>query len=133
MGLDQYARLYNPDKVVLDKKTGVETPYCCNDNFWYWRKNRFLNGWMENLYINKCKLQGIQPEEFNCVDLILTREDIVLLEKDIKENKLPDAQGFFWGNELVYTDDNKNEDLEFCRRALEQYDNENYIVYSCWW
>ena len=60
----------------------------------YWRKHPDLHGWMENLYREK----GGTTESFNCVRVVLAPPDLDRLEADIKERRLPETQGFFFGD-----------------------------------
>ena len=124
MGLDQYVCCYQgekPDEEVdfeLDKS--IERSHLHT-----WRKHPDLHGWMEDLYNHK----GGQ-NEFNCVNLWLSREDIQDLKKSIKENSLPYTSGFFFGES---DGSEKEEDLEFCERALDKINNGYQIYYTSWY
>jgi hypothetical protein len=48
---------------------------------------------MENLYREK----GGAAESFKCLRVVLAPPDLDRLEADIKERRLPDTQGFFFG------------------------------------
>ena len=70
MGLDQYA--------YRVKANGEPFEIA------YWRKHNRLQGWMENLWVEKGKPNiqkhpdtGELIDEFNCVDMELTWEDII--------------------------------------------------------
>ena len=52
----------------------------------YWRKHNRLQGWMEERYTEKGG-----KEQFNCVDLELTEEDIDDLETAIEDRELPET------------------------------------------
>jgi hypothetical protein len=118
MGLDQYAA------IRLDTKN--------EDGFWdteelaYWRKHPNLQGFMENLYTEKGG-----TEEFNCVDLELTLEDIDALEVSVKGEELPETGGFFFGD--CSDEHYKDEDLEFCANARKALADGQTVVYSSWW
>jgi ABC-type sugar transport system ATPase subunit len=56
----------------------------------YWRKHPNLHGWMEKLYFEK----GGSAEVFDCVAVVLTREDLDRLEADVKARRLPHTTGF---------------------------------------
>jgi hypothetical protein len=60
----------------------------------YWRKHPDLHGWMEKLYREK----GGAAQSFNCVRMVLAATDLDRLEADIKESRLPDTEGFFFGD-----------------------------------
>lgn len=93
MGLDQYA--------YAAAKAGN---WDNSKELAYWRKHPNLQGWMEARWIEKLAAQGIKPEDspwgssFNGVELELTIEDLEDLERDIRGQKLPTTQGFFFGN-----------------------------------
>ena len=98
----------------------------------YWRKHNRLQGWMEERYANKGG-----KEEFNCVDLELTEEDINDLETAIEDRELPETGGFFFGNDS-YSDYEgeygyKQVDIDFIEKARQILESGNRVVYSCWW
>ena len=108
MGLDQYAY-----KVKGDQRWEIA----------YWRKHANLEGYMEEVFRSR---GGIG--DFNCVDLKLTKTD--LLELRDKHRDLPDADGFFWGE----TSQKKIEDTQtFIEVALQAVDEGWDIIYSSWW
>ena len=118
MGLDQ-----NAYKVSQD---GEREELAC------WRKHNRLQGWMEERYVVKGGM-----EEFNCVDLELTEEDINDLETAIDSRALPQTGGFFFGNDSYseYDDEygDKETDQKFIKDARAALDDGWKIVYSCWW
>ena len=87
----------------------------------YWRKHPNLHGWMERLWERKGypgRDPFPQPDEdpdFNNVELELTWEDLDQLEQDIRNKKLPDTSGFFFGNNA--DDHYQEQDLKFVRDA----------------
>lgn len=121
MGLDMYAYV----------KTS-ETPENCSGNeLKYWRKNNALHYWMYKLWSKK---QGkeLAVDDFNCESLQLTKEDVLQLRADIKNNELIPASGFFWGT-LEYPDWRKEEDLNFCFRALDEIQDGATVTYCADW
>jgi hypothetical protein len=117
MGLDQYAYT----------GTGEE-----RKDVFYWRKHNRLQGWMEELYRRKGG-----TEEFNCVDVELSLEDIDQLEATILNKNLPETQGFFFGSDS-YSDYEgeygyKDDDLSFIDKAKKLLNNNNKLYYSSWW
>ena len=120
MGLDQYAYRVN------DTGERVEITY--------WRKHNRLQGWMENLWVEKG-----YTEEFNLEDLELGWEDIIKLEKDIGERTLPSTQGFFYGSDSYDyhsdygTYDDYENDLIFIEQSKIALDCGDKVVYTCWW
>ena len=117
MGLDMYAHA-----VEQGKELDLEQP-----EFYYWRKNNALHGWMEKLYENKGG-----DEQFNCVPLHLEFQDLEKLRDDILADKLKPTEGFFFG-EQNYSESQKLNDLQFVESALELISNGFDIYYHCWW
>ena len=90
MGLDQYAYATdsNDEQVELA----------------YWRKHNRLQGWMEDLWIDKGKpfdgeLEDNGLGDFNCVPVELTEDDLDALEADVCEKAMPETGGFFFGDD----------------------------------
>ena len=139
MGLDQYAvaRKGEPRKVTQTWTTtdadGNEEEVVEYYNEWddtielaTWRKHPNLQGWMQNLYYEKGG-----GEEFNCVDLELTLDDLNALEATLDEEELPETIGFFFGSNA---DDHYAEaDREFIVQARAAIKQGYTVVYSSWW
>lgn len=115
MGLDQY--------MIAQKGEEFE-------EIGLWRKHANLQGWMEKLAVKKGLVNN--PKDFNCIDMYLTRDDLIDLELDIKNDNLPHTRGFFFGES--YGDDaEKQQDLLYVENA-KQYSDMNWdIIYKCWW
>lgn len=116
MGLDQYAK---------DGITG--------EPFAEWRKHNRLDGWMQQKYTSKGG-----TEQFNCVPLELTIEDILELESVIISESLPLTSGFFYGRDSYkeYNDSEwgyKQNDIEFIHDAKEILDQGHTVIYTNWW
>ena len=132
MGLDQYA--------TLVRKTSKRPPIIefsqedvYDDVFFYWRKNRFLHGYMEELFETKCAELGIsEPPEFNCVPVQLTIDDINKLEFVVRHGLLEDCQGFFWGHG-DYEEADMLRDLEFCKKAKSALEEPDILLYYHAW
>ena len=126
MGLDQFAyRLKSKPETEVDFEIQDESEMV---KIQQWRKHPNLEGWMAELYYEK----GGEREEFNCANLQLTWEDILNLERDIKENKLPPTTGFFFGADEG-DDEEMAEDLKFVDAAKEALTEGHYVMYSSWW
>jgi hypothetical protein len=117
MGLDMYAYIRNDEE---DKPTEIA----------YWRKHNRLHGWMENLYHEKGG-----TEEFNCVPVLLTVEDLDRLEKIIECKALPETNGFFFGGDSYeeYEEWYKEDDLKFIKVARQSIEDGNKVYYDSWW
>lgn len=136
MGLDQFA--YRVKKGFIKHPVDFETEEYNEETkqheklvdkkeLHYWRKHPNLQGWMENLYYEK---DG-ESDEFNCVNVQLTWEDLERLEDDIKNNKLPDTCGFFFGDDS--DEYYKKDDLKFIEEALLAIRKGYDVYYSSWW
>ena len=122
MGLDQYAYASENGKNDDDSREIA-----------YWRKHNRLQGWMENKYIDDGG-----KEQFNCVAVELTIDDIEQLDVVINNRMLPETGGFFFGSDSYsdYEDEfhgYKNDDIKFIEIARDELNKGNKIFYSCWW
>ena len=123
MGLDQYATARRGEARTDDEGY---TYYEDSMELAYWRKHPNLQGWMEDLYHEKGGEQ-----EFNCVDLELTLEDLNALEESLDDESLPETAGFFFGGNA---DDHYAEaDREFIVQARAAIKQGYTVVYSSWW
>ena len=100
----------------------------------YWRKHSDLQGYMENLYKNRGG-----EKEFNCVDLILSKEDCEDIIEYSRERLKRSSQGiedehttgFFFGETQ---DSDWADTIDIFNKALVETDWENETVYySSWW
>ena len=126
MGLDQYA-LSVKNKAVINRFE-YNQDYK-RDEIFYWRKNRFLHNWMEELYQS---LGG--KDEFNMKIVQLLPEDIDRLEEDTKSGKIKeyDKSGFFFG-EQPFEDYEYSSIMDFCEKAREEFKNGNAVFYCSWY
>ena len=109
MGLDQYAFARKGEEKI---------------EIMYWRKHANLQGWMERLYCSR----GGKGEDFNCVDLLLSEEDLLNLQ--LQHENLETATGFFWGTSRP---ESIADTAHFISTALE-YQKQGYeITYYSWW
>jgi hypothetical protein len=120
MGLDMYAFTTAEDIDAVD----FNEPSDCAELF-YWRKHPNLHGWMEELYRDKGG-----DAEFNCVGVRLDADDLDALEKVVNLGRLPETQGFFFG-ESDGTE--KAHDLEFIRLARDALGKDLAVYYTSWW
>ena len=119
MGLDQ-----NAYKVSQDGE---------REELAYWRKHNRLQGWMENKYTDDGG-----KEEFNCVSVELTLDDIEQLDVVINNRMLPETGGFFFGSDSYsdYEDERlgyKDDDVKFIEVARNELNKGNKIYYNSWW
>jgi len=98
----------------------------------YWRKHPNLHGWMEQLWISKGRpRQSVGWPIFNGIELELTWDDLDKLERDIRQGRLPNTEGFFFGNP---SDDYYYEqDLEFVTNAKAEVFLGLKVFYNSSW
>ena len=146
MGLDQYAYVaaregqYDEyyEKGSWNRETQeYESPVEKPRELTYWRKHPNLQGWMEQLWLNRLADQGKEPKEssfgssFNGVELELTWEDLEQLEKDSESAGLPSTTGFFFGeNSDEYY---RKQDLEFIKQARSEIFCGLRVFYNSSW
>ena len=136
MGLDQYA---NAHKGEQKKDEDGYTYYDDSIELGYWRKHPNLQGFMEELWIQKGKTNANPPSEggmnfgsdFNCVDLELTVKDIDTLEESLDGVGLPETTGFFFGDDA--DDYYAEQDRDFILSARNAIKDGYTVVYSSWW
>ena len=122
MGLDMYAYAVNNNMVINDFNFIKETH---DEEFFCWRKHPNLHGWMEQLYKSKGG-----TEEFNCVYVRLTLDDLMELRKAVTHGKLPHTTGFFFGK----SDEDKDErTLLFIDIAVGYIEDGYAVYYTSWW
>lgn len=124
MGLDQYAYKVANVKSLTDL-TFPEGAMVDRD-FDYWRKFYGLQNWMEDLYHEKGG-----REEFNCMPVRLTLQDLDRLERDMqKDDFYEDRIGDTLEEEKKHTVEHLEEFIKNAREALA----EGYAVYyDSWW
>lgn len=132
MGLDMWMFSVRPEHVVSNKGHTLTVSERASESkqvteLAYWRKHHDLHGWMEQLYNSKGG-----AEEFNCINLPLTSEDLDALESSIKNRELPETTGFFFGNNPP-NDETDNEDLSAIEKAREALEHGEVVYYSSWW
>ena len=89
-----------------------------------------LSGFSQGCMIS-INLGLTMEEEFNCVDLELTLEDLDALEESLDDESLPETAGFFFGNNA--DDHYVEQDREFIREARAAIKQGYTVVYSSWW
>ena len=102
-----------------------------NEELAYWRKHPNLHGWMERLWRSKNDLGDLNDPMFNGVELELTFDDIMQLEKDIHNGTLPGTSGFFFGNNA--DDYYKEQDLDFVYEAKSRLFLGQRVFYNSSW
>lgn len=133
MGLDMYALAVNKaDCTIIDNREVVlEDEEDTSEDLAYWRKHNALHGWMKQLYNEKGG-----REEFNLINLVLTKEDIDRLETDIDNHALVPVPGFFFGS-TDYTKEDWEEvtkrDKAFIQLAKDALNEGKIVFYSSWW
>ena len=127
MGLDMFAykAKFKPSKEV---DFNDEIPEEGVEDLAYWRKHPDLHGHMKSLYYQK----GGDSEQFNCVPVQLTREDLDQLAATIIDEELPETSGFFFGQSSGDKEE-ANRDLQFCKDAIQAIEEGYTVWYDSWW
>ena len=122
MGLDMYAYSRCTQPFEPTDFRWQET----DEEFHYWRKHPDLHGWMEELYYAK----GGRALEFNTVSVQLDAADLDRLELAIRGERLPETEGFFFGesdgSEVI-------DDLAFVQQARQRLAQGLTVYYYSWW
>lgn len=146
MGLDMYAYSVPEKEAIDDFSFDRDSPNV--KRIAYWRKHHDLHGWMARLWINKFSVaaslragvdalfgrsaETVCEDDFNCVPVRLTLEDLEQLEIDVCEGNLPATEGFFFGNNPP-DEETKEEDLAFIRNAISLIKSGHAVYYNSWW
>lgn len=129
MGLDMYLFAVDKQSIGVQTECKVEPVRDSKPTeLAYWRKHHDLHGLMEEIYRSK----GGTEEQFNCIALPLTKSDIDMIMDRVKEDLLPETQGFFFGNNPPDDESNKN-DLEVFKNALQHLSDDKVVFYYSWW
>lgn len=103
------------------------------DDLLYWRKEPAIHAWFEALAVQK----KIEFEVFNCVDVPLTKDDILKFRMDINNQNLDfGASGFFFGSNKMDQDEQDEWAqlrLHECGEMLTSIECGNKLHYSSWW
>lgn len=142
MGLDMYlykTKKFNSQKAFYEnyydeEKFDKDNYY--EDIIFYWRKHSDLHGLMEEMYHSRLEeikeyIKAEDKECFNCIPLVITKEDVIEIIELHENNEIPEARGFFWG---ASREEDFKESLEQFKELLEETDWDNETVfYNSWW
>jgi len=142
MGLDMYAYVASKKGQYNEFYETAEFDGTTNDfesetvtkpiEIAYWRKHPNLHGWMEKLWISKDRpRESVGWPIFNGIELELTWDDLDKLERDIRQGRLPNTEGFFFGNpsDSHYY----QQDLEFVKNAKAEVFLGLKVFYNSSW
>ncbi|MEZ5692256.1 MAG: hypothetical protein R3D99_00080 [Altererythrobacter sp.] len=124
MGLDMYACTAPSDAITRDVDFDTKALPDISE-LHYWRKHPNLHGWMEDLYYAKGG-----KEQFNCVPVRLSLDDLTQLELAITSGSLPSTSGFFFGQS---DGSESSDDLAFVAKAREAIEAGRTVYYDSWW
>ena len=136
MGLDQYAYVaakngqrdeYWDGYDFETKSSTIEQPR----EIAYWRKHPNLQGWMQRLWASKVGEETAAHNTFNGIELELTWEDLEHLEQDVKDKRLPETNGFFFGSDA--DDYYREQDLKFIKEAKAELFVGLKVFYNSSW
>lgn len=123
MGLDMYAYVAEKE---YDHNSNSESREIA-----YWRKHPNLHGWMEQLWIERTQPSPESNTMFNGVEVELTYDDVLRLEEDVKNGRLPSTTGFFFGTPA--DDYYLQQDLEFIKNAKAELFMGLRVFYNSSW
>ena len=135
MGLDMYAFRHKGDMIQpQEKRDKLDGTPREPIQFADWRKHNRLQGFMQELYDKK---NGADADNFNCVPLYLSKEELDMLQKQIETRTLPQTEGFFFGDDSYTWEGEQNDmkayDLKFVKNAKEWLEKGYKVFYECWW
>ena len=135
MGLDMYAFRHKGDMIQpQEKRDKLDGTPREPIQFADWRKHNRLQGFMQELYDKK---NGADADNFNCVPLYLSKEELDMLQKQIETRTLPQTEGFFFGDDSYTWEGEQNDmkayDLKFVIDAKDWLDKGYKVFYECWW
>ena len=135
MGLDMYAFSHKGDMIQpQEKRDKLDGTPREPIQFADWRKHNRLQGFMQELYDKK---NGADADNFNCVPLYLSKEELDMLQKQIETRTLPQTEGFFFGDDSYTWEGEQNDmkayDLKFVKDAKDWLDKGYKVFYECWW
>lgn len=124
MGLDQFAFRIKKRDIISDiaVREHKGEPH---EELYYWRKVPRLEGFMERLFRQKGG-EGV----FNCRFVSVEADDLDDLEKAVREDSLPDTDGFFFGKHRA---EDMPSILQFVQEAREVLREGDAVYYSSWW
>jgi hypothetical protein len=128
MGLDAYITSY--EKAEIDSKGQLLNQEVEQEELGYFRKVNWLQHWMQQNYATETGITD--PDEFNCVHVVLTRERLLDLQADILDGNLQVTTGFFFGQQEIYPEQ-KQYVLEVIAKALFEVSQGKICSYSSWW
>ena len=79
---------------------------------------------------------GTVLPEFNCVNVQLDITDLQIIRTFVMNDDLPFcSDGMFWGHQFQEDamKEYKNQDIEFCTKAIEWIKEGKEVYYSSWW
>ena len=88
------------------------------------------------LYRGLTSAIGTVLPEFNCENVQLDETDIKVIRNFVEKGELPFcSDGMFWGHQFQEDamKEYKDQDIEFCDKALEWLKEGKEVYYSSWW
>ena len=133
MGLDMYAYTCKAE-AIGDQQVDIEMMNEAvianlDRGFADWRKFNHLHGWMNRLYDKK----GGKSLSFNCNTVRLMPEDIDILESLAILKALPATEGFFFGDNNPFSDEDREKVLAFVAKARIAFSEGKAVIYDSWW
>ena len=131
MGLDMYM-IGITDNKISQKQANIGIREFDTYDVAYWRKHADLNYYFNKIAAERIPRECMPEEGFNCVPLVLDKNDIQeLLDKINNNEEFEKGRGFFWG---ATEPEHWTETIEICEDILDSFDFEkDTLIYYCWW
>ncbi len=84
---------------------------------------------MQQLYASRTGITS--PKDFNCVHVVLSRNDLFDLQKDIIDGNIQPVSGFFFGEQMICPE-KKRQVMEAITLALLEVSEGKVVSYSAW-
>lgn len=122
MGLDAYAFV---TEETIEGEVDFESPGRCTTEIKYWRQFHELNDWFCTIYLSK----GGQRNDFNCVNVLLTVDDLQALKV-----AAPTLHNKPWlGKQRIPDLETITDIINFCNDAIREINDGNKVFYNCWY
>tara|TARA_R100001510_G_scaffold54672_1_gene57649 strand:+ start:1004 stop:1441 length:438 start_codon:yes stop_codon:yes gene_type:complete len=145
MGLDAYAGFQEPQPENVKPLNDDALYDTLEGGDFYWRKHSRLQQYMQNLWRARTfgeeqarNMGGLHMDgKHDLAEVIfLERNDIEKLQTLVETDNLPFCpDGFFWGHQFQEEamSEYKEQDIKFCKQALQWLDEGKRVWYDCSW
>lgn len=133
MGLDMNLykeKIVQKENIVDEEGNEGRREVCETYDIAYWRKHNRLHGDMARIWL------ADNPEknanDFNCIPLELSKQDIDNIIAALVHETMPPTQGFFFGFDS-YDPEQYKKDIALFQKCLGLQEQGWKIIYNSWW